>query len=345
MCVDVGVDPHKRSVAAAAVDQLGREVETVEVSNDSSGHGLFVEWLVGRGDVRRVGVEGSGGLGAALARHLINAGFDVREVPASLAERSRRRQPSQGKSDPVDAVAIARVVARDDGLPPARTAGVIEDIKLLVDYRDQLKCMRNQICNRVHASLVVLRPGHQQSIGNLVAKKNLAAALQIAEADGSVRARLICDQIEELGRLDVRLTALEKQIAELIRQSRTSLVNVVGIGALTAGKILGEVGDVGRIRSKGAFAKINGTAPLEASSGGNTRHRLNRGGNRQLNHAIHIVAVARVKFDPETKAYLERVRARGKTKKEAFRCLKRHISNLIYRELTGGGPLDGKNGA
>jgi transposase len=332
MVVDVGVDPHKKSLTAAVVDGLGRVLETREFPNDSSGHSRVVKWVNLRGDVRRIGIEGSGGLGAGLARKLVEAGFDVREVPASLAERARRRKPSQGKSDAVDAAAIARVVAREDQLPSVGVEGAFEDLKLLVDYRDQLKCTRTQITNRVHAALVFMFPGYQKTVPNLVAKKHQASALRIVRRDQSVRAQLTREMIAELRRIDEKVSALEQQIKVAVIASGTTLVNETGISWLTAAKILGEVGSR-RIRSKAAFAMINGTAPLIASSGGTSRHRLNRGGNRQLNYAIHTVALSRAKTHSESKAYLQKQRARGRTKKESMRCLKRHISNLIYRQL------------
>ena len=148
MEVAIGIDSHKGSLAAAAVDAVGRIVDVREFRNRPDGHGALIEWVSSQPGPRTIGVEGSRGLGAAVARRLLLAGEDVSEVPASLTHRQRRRRPSQGKSDPVDAVAIARVVAVGEGLSSARRAQVLADLKLLVDYRDQLVRTRTQVANR-----------------------------------------------------------------------------------------------------------------------------------------------------------------------------------------------------
>ena len=159
MEVAIGIDSHKGSLAAAAVDAVGRIVDVREFRNRPDGHRALIEWVSSQPGPRTIGVEGSRGFGAAVARRLLLAGEDVSEVPASLTHRQRRRRPSQGKSDPVDAVAIARVVAVGEGLSSARRAQVLADLKLLVDYRDQLVRTRTQVANRVHADLVVICPG------------------------------------------------------------------------------------------------------------------------------------------------------------------------------------------
>ena len=327
------MDSHKRSLAAAAVDELGRVLGTKEFPNDPGGHRALLEWARGHGEPRMIGVEGSGTYGAGLVRVLASAGEEVREVPAILTWKERRRKGSQGKSDPVDAVAIARVVARGEDLPSPRRVEVLRDLKLLSDYRDQLVRSRTQLANRVHQDLVVLHPGYERRAPSLVRAKHLSTAASLVRGDPSVRAALVRRRIGELRRLGREIATTRAQIEMKLGQSGTTLTEVPGIGAVIAAKILGEVGDVGRIRSKGAFAKMAGTAPLAASSGMTIRHRLNRGGNRQLNFALHYMALARYRTDEETKAYIERRRAEGKTFKEAMRCLKRHLSNVVYRRM------------
>jgi transposase len=243
----------------------------------------------------------------------------VHEVPATLTFKERRRKGSQGKSDTVDAVAIARIVARGEGLPSPRRARALTDLKLLSDHRDQLVSTRTQFANRVHRDLVVLRPGYQRLVPNLVGTKHLSRAASLVRADPSVRAELVRRRLGELRRLGREIAETKARLQDALAESGTTLTEVPGIGPLIAAKILGEVGDVGRIRSEGAFAMMAGTAPLVASSGMSFRHRLNRGGNRKLNFALHYMALVRYRTDEETKAYIERRRAEGKTFKEAMR--------------------------
>jgi transposase len=333
MGVAIGVDSHKGSLAAAALDGLGRVVAVREFPNNPRGHDALLQWSRGQGRDRIIGIEGAGSFGAGLARHLLDAGEDVSEVPAFLSYRERKRNPSRGKSDPSDAVAIARVVARGEGLSSPRRADVFVDLKLLSDHRDQLVRARTRLINRTHTDLVISHPGYETRIPKLDSKKNQAAALSLLRGDRSVRAGLIRDRITEIRRLTKKIADVEKQIAAKVKESGTTLTALQGIGFVIAAKILGEVGDPARIRSKGAFAMLTGTAPLEASSGATKRHRLNRGGNRQLNYALHMMARARLRHDDDTKAYVARRRLEGKSDKEATRCLKRHLSNVVFRQL------------
>jgi transposase len=329
----IGVDSHKGSLAAAVVDELGRVLGVREFANDPHGHLALLAWTQDQPAPRAIGVEGSGNYGAALCRTLASAGEQVHEVPATLTFRERRRKGSQGKSDPVDAVAIARVVARGEILPSPRRAQALADLKLLSDYRDQLLCARTQLANRVHRDLVVLHPGYQQLVPNLVGAKHLSRAESLVKGDSSVRADLVRQRIGELRRVSKQIAETKARLRKALAESGTTLTEVPGIGPLIAAKILGEVGDPGRIRSQAAFAMMTGTAPLLASSGMSSRHRLNRGGNRKLNFALHYMALVRYRSDEDTKAYIERRRAEGKSFKEAMRCLKRHLCNVVYRQM------------
>jgi transposase len=330
MGVAVGVDSHKSSLAAAALDELGRVLGARQFPNDAVGHRRLIEWATAQGDDRVIGVEGAGSYGAGLTRQLLNAGEDVYEVPAFVSYRERRRNPSRGKSDPADAVAIARVTARREGLCSPRRRDVFVDLKLL---SDQLVRARTQLINRTHKDLVISHPGYEAKIPKLNRKNDQVVAMTLLRGDRSVRAELIRDRIAEIRRLTKKITALEKLIATKVTESGTTLTVLHGIGVVIAAKILGEVGDPSRIRSKGAFAMLTGTAPLEASSGTTKRHRLNRGGNRQLNYALHMIARSRLRHDPDTRAYVARRQMEGKSDKEALRCLKRHLSNVVFRQL------------
>jgi transposase len=333
MGVAIGVDSHKSSLAMAALDELGSPVEIREFSNDAYGHDSALEWVRRQSMSRVVGIEGSGSFGARLARHLLQAGEDVREVPAFLAHRERKRNPSLGKSDVNDAVAIARVVARETTLSSPRRSETLEDLKLLTDHRDQHVRARTQLINRTHKDLVVSHPGYDKRIPRLNSKKNLRAAMALLRGDSSIRAELLRDRIAEIRRLDAKIAVIDKQIPIKVTESGTTLTQLRGIGFIIAAKILGEVGDPSRLRSQGSFAMLTGTAPVEASSGKTRRHRLNRGGNRQLNYALHMMGLARCRGDADTKTYMARLRSEGKSDKEAMRCLKRQLSNVLYRQL------------
>jgi len=333
MGASIGVDSHKGSLAAAAVDELGRVFGIKEFPNDPAGHRALLEWARHYGKPRAIGVEGSGSYGAGLCRTLSSAGEQVREVPATLTFKERRRKGSQGKSDAVDAVAIARIMARGEDLPSPTRTQALADLKLLSDYRDQLVHTRTQLANRVHQDLVVLHPGYERRVPNLVGAKHLAKAASLVRGDTSIRAELARRRIGDLRRLSREIAETKVQMTDVLTESGTTLTGLPGIGPLIAARILGEVGDVGRVRSQAAFAMMTGTAPFVASSGMTFRHRLNRGGNRKLNFALHYMALARYRTDEQTKAYIERRRAEGKTFKESMRCLKRHLSNVVYRQM------------
>jgi transposase len=282
----MGIDTHKGSLAAASVDALGRVLSVREFANDPTGHRSLLRWVGEQGQPRRIGIEGSLNYGAAAASRLLAEGEDVREVSPSLTHVERRRR-SKGKSDPIDAVAIARVVAADETLPSARRTALLSDLKLLVDYRDQLVRSRTQVANRVHADLVVIRPGYEQVMPNLRARRHVIKARSLISRDRSVQAELVRRRLAEILRLEAEIAHADRSIADKLREADTTLTQIPGVGPFIAAKILGEVGEVSRIRSMASFASLSGTAPLVASSGQTHRHRLSRRGNRQLNWALH----------------------------------------------------------
>lgn len=331
--VTIGIDTHKATLAASAIDQTGREVAARTFPNDGPGHAGLVRWAEAQGPERRFGIEGSGSYGAVLARLLVSAGEVVVEVPAILTERERRHLRRAGKSDPGDALAIARVALREPGLGPVPMPGIAEDLKLLVDARDQRLAERTRIANRLHAHLVVLTPGYKREIRNLSAARYLAAVARLLKRVGGVRAELARAELARLRALDAESDALEGRIRAVVQLSGSSLPTIRGVAALTAAKILGETGDPRRIRSAPAFAQMSGTAPIPASSGQTSRHRLNRGGNRQLNRALYTIALTQARTDPQAKTYMARRIAEGRSWLEALRCLKRHLANVIWRTM------------
>lgn len=254
------------------------------------------------------------------------------EVPPALADRERRRS-RRGKSDPVDALAIARVAARErDGLEPLRHDPAARDLKLVSDYRQQLVAERTRTANRLHADLLQLAPGYERRVSDL-GHGSLAAARRLLRGERSLQGELARRRLAALGRLDREITECERRLRELLRACGTSLTDLPGVGTIVAARIIGEVRDVRRFATRDRFARANGTAPIPASSGERVRHRLSRGGNRRLNWAIHLMALTQARIDPRARAYLARRREEGRTGREAIRALKRHLSDVIYRQL------------
>jgi transposase len=305
----------------------------MEFPNSAFGHAALLEWASAQGSAHLFAIEGSGGFGRALARYLAAHRQRVLEVQSRLTTRERRRLRPMGKSDPGDALAIARVAIREEHLPEPSSLGLSRHLRELVDYREQLVGERTRCANRLHADLVDLCPGYQVEVKNLVSKRYLARAERLLAENPRLRAGLARRRLKSLRRLDLEIGEARQEIAAMVEASGSTLTAIVGISDLVAGRILGEVGDIRRFASKNHFASATGTSPVPASSGSVRRHRLNRGGNRRLNRAIHTVALVQAQIDPRGHAYIQRRRAEGKSWREALRCLKRRLSNVIYREL------------
>jgi transposase len=328
--LSIGVDSHKDSLAASAVDELGAEQAAASFANTWAGHRALRAWLP-PGE-RRIGIEGSAGFGAALAQSLLNAGEVVLEVPPQLTVRERRHAGRPGKSDPADALAIARITAREPRLRVVQTPALSDELKLLVTAREELVAERIRHANQLHADLVVLRPGYGAQLVALRSARQLGQASRLLTGS-ALRCQLARRRLARLGRLDAEIAELEHQIAARVRASRSSLPALTGVAALIAASLLAESGDVRRFRNAAAFAAASGTAPIPASSGQHQRHRLNRGGNRRLNRALHAMALVQARCDPRARAYLARRRAEGKTWREAMRALKRHLADVVFRTM------------
>jgi transposase len=331
--IAIGIDTHKATLAACAVGELGQPLDEREFANEPAGHRALLAWADEILPDARIGLEGSAGFGAAAARFLVAAGREVREVPPQLSHRERQRTRRAGKSDPGDALAIARVTAREADLPPVRLADATRDIELLVEAREDLVAEATRVRNRVHADLVVLVPGYGAKAANLVALRNRRTAGRLLRPLRGIQAELARDRLARLGRLMTDAKLIEDRLAGLVGDH--PLRRLPGAGILVTAKLIGEAGDIGRFRSADAFAMLAGVAPIPASSGQTQRMRLNRGGNRQLNRALHTIALVQAWHHQPAKEYIARKRAEGRTWREALRALKRHIARAVFKLLAG----------
>lgn len=331
----VGIDSHKDSLVGCVVDEGGRALSYGRFENTGEGHGEVLDW-VRQVRAGRVGIEGSGGYGRPLALVLLAAGVDVVDVPPQMTARARRGQRSRHKSDPSDALLVARVAAREDDLPRPRPHGVVEDLRVVVFYRREQVSLRNREANRLHADLAQLHCGCQHRItGRLTRSAALDQVTQLISPDQSVRAKVARRRVAALRALIIQIKELDQQVADLLTVAGgQALTEVCGIATTGAGEILAEVGHPHKYPTKAKFAMANGTAPLQASSGRIIRHRLNRGNNRRLNRTIHIAALTQIQRPgTEGRLYYDRLQARGKTTQEAIRILKRRISDRIWTQL------------
>jgi transposase len=253
-------------------------------------------------------------------------------VPPHLSHRERLRPRGAGKSDPGDALAIARVAQREADLPPVRLPDASREIGLIVEARDDLVAEATRTRNRLHADLVVLVPGYPAAAANLVAQKHRRSAARLLRRLPGVHAELARDRLARLDRVSAEVRSLERRIEGLT--AGHPLRSLPGAGALVTAKLIGEAGDVGRFRSADAFAMLAGVAPIPASSGQVSRMRLNRGGNRQLNRALFSIAFAQARTHPPARAFVARKRAEGRSWREAIRALKRHLARVVFRLLS-----------
>jgi transposase len=330
----IGIDTHKATLAACRVDGLGAATAEATFGNDPAGHQRLLDWIRLTDPVIVVGIEGSASFGAAAARFLVGAGVAVREVPPQLTRRERTTTRRLGKSDPGDALAIARVTARETNLPPVRTADRTLDLQLLVEAREDIVIEMTRVRNRLHADLRSLLPGYGTRAANLVAVRHQRLVSRLLRPVGGVQAELARRRLARLRALGLEERAYTVRIAALV--DGHPLLGLPGVGPLITARLVGEIGDVRRFRSADALAALAGVAPIPASSGQTQRLRLNRGGNRQLNRAFHIIALAQAAHHPPAQAYLARKRAEGKTRREALRCLKRRLVRPVFGLLQAG---------
>lgn len=330
--VTLGGDSHKRTHTLVAVDDNGRQLGQKTLLATRAGHLEALQWA-GRWPERRWALEDCRHVSRRLEADLLVAGEVVVRVPSKLTGMVRKIARTRGKSDPIDALAVARAALREPELPMAKLDGSSREVRLLLDHRDDLVGERTRTQNRLRWHLHELEP--ETEIG----ARMLSRYHTLAEVEGRLRehqgvvADIGLELVIRVRELTVRINELEGEIERRVSALAPTLLQLNGCGALSAAKVVGEVAGVSRFRSRAAFAMNNGTAPVPVSSGNQHRHRLNRGGNRQLNLAMHRIAVTQLKRPGPAHDYVARRMAAGNTKTEALRALKRRISDEVFRRL------------
>jgi transposase len=334
MSVIIGIDPHKGSHAAAAVD--AREVALAEIEVRSSRRQTreLLAWAR-RFPARRWAIESANGHGYLLAQQLVAAGEHVVDVPSTLAARVRVLGSTRSqKNDPNDARSVAIVALRQPGLRVVTGEDHVAVLRMLAKRHKQLSSLKTQAACRLHAVLATLIPG---GLGKEMVPRQASELLRRVRP-GSVieaeRKRIAHDLLATVRRLEREVTASKVRLGVAVEAAGTSLTDIYGVGPVVAGLIIGYSGDIEQFPTRHHYAAYNGTAPIEASSGSRKRHRLNPRGNRMLNHALHTIAICQLRYpNTEGRVFYERKVAEGKTKKEAIRALKRRLSDVVYRHL------------
>jgi transposase len=332
LMIVIGVDVHKQSVTAVAVDEAGRPLDEMTVL---VGSGELVGWAAALGGDRLWALVDCRQLTRWLERQLLGLGEELVRVSPKLTVPERRAGRARGKSDPIDALAIARAALREPELPRPRPGErIFVEIKLLVDHRDDLveECRRAQQRLRWHLYQLdptfavplrlLARPSHLERVGRWLARQ-----------DQELQVRLARELVARVRALRRAIGDLDRELEQRTRQTAPALLDLPGCGAVTAAKLLAEIGPIARFKTDAQLARHSGVAPLEASSGRIQRHRLDRGGNRQLNAALYRIAITQARYHAPARDYLERKRAEGKSRREAIRCLKRLLVRVVYNTL------------
>jgi transposase len=329
----IGIDPHKGSHTAAVLDRDEQVRAELRVRADRHQRDRLLRWAESF-EPRTWAIEAASGLGSLLAQQLLAAGEVVVDVPPTLSARARLLDSGNtDKTDPHDARSAAVVALRHPGLRVVAREDYSAVLRLQAKRHHDLIALRTQAVCRLHALLCLLVPGGLPR--RLSATRAAAVLGRIRPTDmvSAERRHMAAELLAEVRRLDRALRELKGRIEAAVAASDTALTELHGVGPIVAAYLIGYSGDVGRFPSRDHYARYNGTAPIEASSGPKKRHRLNPRGNRQLNHAIHMVAVTQVRNNTAGRAYYLRKQEEGKTRKEAMRALKRRISNAVHRQL------------
>ena len=329
----IGIDPHKGSHTAVAIDGHEAQLGELRVRSSNQQCDRLLEWASVFPE-RRWAIESAGGLGYLLAQQLVAAGEDVVDVPPTLSARVRVLGSGKAqKNDPNDALSTAIAALRGRRLRPVVVDDQVAIIRLLSTRHHDLVAHHTQALCRLHAQLANLSAGGVS--GRLSPQRASAMLATITSTDGvvAVRKQHCAALLEDVLRLRVALAESKARIGLAVVASKTTVTEVYGVGPIVAALIVGHSGDVKRFASRDHYASYNATAPIEASSGPTKRHRLNQRGNRQLNHALHMAAVTQISRDTPGRVYYQRKIAAGKSMKVAMRALKRQISDAVFRQL------------
>lgn len=324
--VAIGVDTHKEVHVAVALDARGAQLDSREIPTTPAGYRCLLSWAQELG-MPAFAVEGTGSYGAGLVRFLERAGVSVSEC-----ERPRRHERRRGKSDLMDAALAARRFLAGEGLSLPRGGGRREDLRLLLLERRSAMQARTAALNQLGAVLVTAPDDVRERLGGLSGERLAHAAARLRSRP-DVRNGVLRRLGQRVERLSKEVAEAERALAELLAALAPALLAECGVGPVCGAQLLVSSGDPGRMRSEASFAALAGTSPVEASSGVQRRHRLNRGGDRQLNWALHVVALQRIRHHPETSAYYQRLLAAGKSTREARRCVKRVLARHFYHRL------------
>lgn len=332
----MGIDPHKQTHTAVALDLgTGRKVGELEIKARRQGFERLLAWARALDDIDRFAVEDGRHVSGHLERFLIARGEGSVRVPPRMMGEARRADRVRGKSDPIDAEAVARAALAHPELPVATLAGVERDLGLLVAHRESLVNERTDKICKLRWLLHDLDPDLAPPLRSLDRFKVLDRVRdRLATMAPSTEVRICLDLLGRCREITVRANELEREIRSIVRELAPALLEIPGCAALTAAKLLAETAQVDRFPTEGHFARYAGTAPLPVSSGASHRHRFNRRGNRQLNAAIHRIAVTQLRIHEPARTYVERKRSEGMSKTEALRALKRHLTRVVFKTLT-----------
>jgi transposase len=328
----IGLDVHKQSVTAVAVDEAGRPLaeKLIPVGSEE-----LLGWGSALDSERLWAVEDCRQLTGWLERQLVSAGEELVRVPPKLTVPERRAGRARGKSDPIDALAIARAALREPDLSrPRPDERVYRELKLLVDHRDDLVDQRRRTQQRLRWHLHQLDPTYEVPLRRLDRASQLERIGRwLARREQELQVRLARELISTIRALNRTIAALEQELGQRTAQLAPALLELPGCAAVTAAKLLAEIGPIARFKTDAQLARHAGVAPLEASSGRTQRHRLDRGGNRQLNAALYRIAITQSRYHDGARAYLERKKTEGKSRREAIRCLKRQLARIVFNTL------------
>jgi transposase len=332
--ITLGIDAHKRSHTVVAVDEHGRSLGSKTTNaTTTADHLAIVQWADQFGHDRVWAVEDCRHLSRRLERDMLAAGERIVRVPPKLMAHARDSARTYGKSDPIDALAVARAALREPDLPTAHLDDHARELRLLIDHREDLVAERTRHINRVRWHLHEIDPDWDPKPRGLTTYKHLDIAAHRLEQLDTVIARVALDLVTRIRVLTDDIRTLTNELDERTQACAANLRQIHGVGPLAAAKFIGEIAGIQRFRSRHAFAKHTGTAPLPVWSGNRERHRLSRTGNRQLNAAIHRVALTQARSHPDAIAFLDRRTEHGGSRKDAIRALKRRLSDVIYRAM------------